>query len=164
VKSLVASRPYMPGYGVQGPDEGTGLLPWSWAEERLAASHDYCATVRPDGRPHLMPVWAVWHDSSVWFSCSGKSRKTANLRANSHCSVSTDNPIEPVVIEGVAELIVDLDILRLILDIENEKYSTNYMMDLFDPAVNACFRVEPVWAFGIAEGDVTGSPTRWTFD
>ena len=30
-----ASRPYMPGYGLLGPDEGTGLLPWSWAEERL---------------------------------------------------------------------------------------------------------------------------------
>ena len=43
-----ASRPYMPGYGVQGPDAGTGLLPWAWAVERLTASHDYwVATVRP---------------------------------------------------------------------------------------------------------------------
>jgi hypothetical protein len=36
-----ASRPYMPDYGVQPADEGTGLLPWSWAEERLIGSHDY---------------------------------------------------------------------------------------------------------------------------
>jgi hypothetical protein len=69
-----------------------------------------------------------------------------------------------VVIEGIAELIVDLDVLRLILDIENEKYSTSYAMDMLDPAVNACFRVEPVRAVGIAEGDFTGSPTRWTFE
>jgi hypothetical protein len=33
-----ASRPYMPGYGIQGPDEGSGLLPWSWAEQRLTES------------------------------------------------------------------------------------------------------------------------------
>jgi hypothetical protein len=37
----VASRPHMPGYGLLGPDQGSGLLPWSWAEERLSASHDY---------------------------------------------------------------------------------------------------------------------------
>jgi hypothetical protein len=52
-----ASRPYMPDNGVVGPAEGRGLLPWSWAEERLIASHNYwVATVWPDGRPHVMPV------------------------------------------------------------------------------------------------------------
>lgn len=30
-----ASRPHMPDYGIKGPDERRGLLPWSWAEERL---------------------------------------------------------------------------------------------------------------------------------
>ena len=58
-----AGRPHMPGYGVSGPADGTGLLPWSWAEERLSRSHDYVlATVRPDGHPHAMPVWGVWLD------------------------------------------------------------------------------------------------------
>ena len=32
------SRPYMPGYGIAGPDEGSGLLHWSWAAERLTAT------------------------------------------------------------------------------------------------------------------------------
>ena len=58
-----SGRPHMPGYGILGPDGGTGLLPWSWAEERLRDSRNYwLATVRPDGRPHVMPVWAVWDD------------------------------------------------------------------------------------------------------
>ena len=57
----VASRPFLPGYGVLPSDEGSGLLPWEWAEERLTASeHYWCATVRPDGRPHLMPIWGLW--------------------------------------------------------------------------------------------------------
>jgi pyridoxamine 5'-phosphate oxidase-like protein len=61
VREPKPSRPYMPGYGTKSPTEGRGLLPWSWAEERLAQSHDYwVATVQPDGRPHLMPVWGVW--------------------------------------------------------------------------------------------------------
>jgi hypothetical protein len=48
----IASRPYMPGYGISGPEEGTGLLPWSWATERLSSSHDYwLATVCPMAVP-----------------------------------------------------------------------------------------------------------------
>ena len=50
-----ADRPFMPGYGVLPADQGSGLLPWAEAERRLTASRDYwCATVRPDGRPHVM--------------------------------------------------------------------------------------------------------------
>jgi len=41
------SRPYMPGYGIAGPAEGSGLLHWSWAAERLTAARNYwVATVR----------------------------------------------------------------------------------------------------------------------
>jgi len=154
----------MPGYGILGPDEGTGLLPWSWAEERLTTSHDYwVATVWPDGRPHLMPVWGMWHDGCLWFSSSGSSRKTRNLLADGRCTVSTDNALQPVVFEGTAELVDDLEVLARVLDLENTKYRTDYGIDMLDPAVNACFRIRPRWAFGLAEGDFTGSPTRWTF-
>ncbi len=37
-------------------------------------------------------------------------------------------------------------------------------MELLDPAINATIRVRPRWAFGLAEGDFTGSPTRWVFE
>jgi hypothetical protein len=50
------------------------------------------------------------------------------------------------------------------LALENAKYSTDYSIALLDPAVNATIRVRPRWAFGLAEGDFTGSPTRWTFN
>jgi hypothetical protein len=163
-KGPVAGRPYMAGYGLQGPTEGTGLLPWSWAEARLNASHDYwVATVWPDGRPHLMPVWAIWHDESLWFSSSKASRKATNLAANPRCIVATDNALEPVIIEGDADVISDRPTLQMVLDLENAKYNTDYSIELLDPAVNVCWRLRPVWAFGIAQGDFTGSPTRWTF-
>jgi hypothetical protein len=52
-----ASRPNMPGYGILGPTQGSGLLPWSWAEQRLLAARNYwVASCWPDGRPHVMPV------------------------------------------------------------------------------------------------------------
>ena len=36
-----ADRPLMPGDGIAGPEGGTGLLPWRWAEEKLGLiQHD----------------------------------------------------------------------------------------------------------------------------
>jgi Pyridoxamine 5'-phosphate oxidase len=155
----------MPGYGTKGPTEGRGLLPWSWAEERLTKSHDYwVATVRPDRRPHLMAVWAVWEGGALWFSCSVGSRKSRNLEASPRCSIATDNAWEPVVIEGVASVATDHDALARFIRLENEKYETDLGVDFLDPSVNRTFRVAPLWAFSLTEDDFEGSPTRWTFE
>ena len=162
---LRASRPYMPGYGTKGPTEGRGLLPWSWADERLTRSHDYwVATTRADGRPHLMPVWAVWDAGALWFSSSVGSSKARNLTADPRCSIATDSAWEPVVVEGVATVVTDHDALARFITLENEKYETDYSVDFLDPAVNATFRVEPSWVFSLTEDDFEGSPTRWSFD
>jgi hypothetical protein len=158
-------RPYMPGYGLLPPDQGTGLLPWSWAEERLISSRNYwLVSSWPDGRPHAMPVWGMWHDGMFWFSSSKGSRKARNLTADPRCVVTTEDAPNPVVVEGVAELVTAADDLAMVLALENTKYSTAYGIELLDPAVNSCFRVRPRWAFGLQEGDFTGSPTRWDFE
>lgn len=159
-------RPHMPGYGVAPPGEGTGLLPWSWATERLGRAHDYwLATVGLEGRPHLMPVWAVWDADALWFSSSTRSRKVRNLRGERRCSIATDDAQEPVVVDGVAEVVEDRRLLERVLELENAKYETTYTFDeLFDPSVSTCFRLRPVVAFGLVQADFSGSPTRWTFD
>jgi general stress protein 26 len=144
-----ASRPYMPGYGILGPTKGSGLLPWSWAEQRLVASRNYWVASRwPDGRPHAMPVWGVWHDGSFWFSSSRRSRKARNLAADPRCMVTTENAVEPVVVEGTAEVVTDPVALTRMLALENAKYATDYAIELLDPAVNATIRVRPRWASG----------------
>src|SRR5580698_11061365 len=61
-----SSRPHMLGYGL--PEGNKGLLPWSWAEQRLKKSHNYCiTTVKPGSSahstaPHTMVVWGLWQD------------------------------------------------------------------------------------------------------
>ncbi len=158
------SRPQMPGYGLLGPDEGTGLLPWSWVADRLTSSHDYwLATVRADGRPHVMPVWAVWHDGALWFATSVGSRKARNLTADPRCTITTDNALEPVVVEGIAELVTDHHALADYIGRENAKYGTDYGVEFVDPNVNATFHVGPTWVFSLTEDDFVGSPTSWTF-
>jgi hypothetical protein len=154
----------MPGYGMQPAGEGTGLLPWSWAEERLVASRNYWVVSRwPDGRPHAMPVWGIWHDDSFWFSSSKPSRKSKNLSADPRCVVTTEDADNPVVVEGIAELIGGPNDLGTLLALENAKYSTDYGIEMLDPVANSAFRVRPLWVFGLQAGDFTGSPTRWDF-
>jgi len=160
----VASRPYMPGYGTLPATEGTGLLPWSWALERLTRSHDFwLATVTPLGAPHLMPVWGVWYQDALWFSSANGSRKARNIGAEPRCSVSTDNPIEPVVVHGRARRVTGAQELSEMLAAENAKYATSYGLDMVDPALNSVFALQPEWAFALDSSDFAGSPTRYTF-
>ena len=158
------SRPYMPGYGIRPASEGTGLLPWSWAEDKLTVSRNYwVVSAWPDGHPHAMPVWGMWHAGGFWFSSSKPSRKSKNLTADPRCVVATEDTQNPVIVDGIAELItVQADLITM-LALENAKYSTDYGIEMLDPALNSSFRVRPRWVFGLEAGDFTGSPTRWEF-
>jgi PPOX class probable F420-dependent enzyme len=157
-----ASRPHMPGYGIRGPGEGSGLLPWGWAEERLTAARFYwVTTLWPDGRPHSMPVWGAWDGEALWFSSSARSRKARNVAADPRCVVTTDDAESPVVMEGSAELARERDVIERVAQLLDAKYggiSADFL------AANATIGVRPRWAFGIEHDDFTGSPTRWTFD
>lgn len=164
VTEPIAARPFMPGYGTLPVQEGTGLLPWSWAEARLTRSHDFwLATVTPAGAPHLMPVWAVWHEQRLWFSSSNGSRKARNLSSEPRCTLSTDDPLEPVVVHGVASRVTDTASLAMVLAAENAKYGTDYGMDMVEPVSNSVFALIPQWVFALDSSDFTGSPTRFTF-
>jgi hypothetical protein len=77
--------------------------------------------------------------------------------------VSTDNPLEPVVVHGQAQRITDRDALMVMLEAENAKYQTAYGMDMVDPASNSVFAMQPEWVFALDSSDFTGSPTRFTF-
>jgi hypothetical protein len=154
------SRPYMPGYGIQGPKEGSGLLPWSWAIERLTASHDYwVATVDADGKPAVMPVWGAWIDDAVWFSSGPKSRRARNLQRDPRCTITTDNALEPAVVEGTAQRVDDRNAAEAFCAAANAKYGESMTVEFV--LENALFRVPPAVAYGLTEADFTGTPTKW---
>ena len=94
----------MPGYGL--PKGKEGLLPWTWAEQRLKRSHNYwISTTRPDGRPHMMVIWGLWMDGAFYFSSGAESRKARNLAKNPHCVIGTEKADEAVVVEGEVSLL-----------------------------------------------------------
>jgi PPOX class probable F420-dependent enzyme len=162
VEEPKARRPYMPGYGTTSSDDG--LLPWSWADERLRTSRNYwLATTWPDGRPHVMPVWCLWDDGALWFSSAVGSRKVRNLRADPRCVVTSEDAVRPVVVEGRATFVIDEDRFRRVIELENAKYGTTLEVGFLDPTVNATVRIDPVVVIGLDDDAFTDSPTRWDF-
>jgi nitroimidazol reductase NimA-like FMN-containing flavoprotein (pyridoxamine 5'-phosphate oxidase superfamily) len=151
---MKTERPHMPGYGIA--TTGKGLLPWEWAEERLArASRYWVASVSPDGSPHVMPVWAVWLEGHLWFSTGGRSSKARNLRARPACTVHPDGD-DVVVLNGVAEFVATSAALL-------DAYAAKYPQTPPDPDENPIVRVRPTTVFGLVESEFSTSPTRWTF-
>jgi hypothetical protein len=161
----LASRPFMPGYEIQDPDDGSGLLPWGWAAQRLTDSqHYWLSTVRSDGRPHAMPIWGVWDGWSLWFSTGVWSRKARNIYYEARCTATTEDAANPVVIEGVVSIERTPAVIEHFVAQLNKKYGTDYEVDFQNPLINATMRVQPRRAFGVAQEDFTGSATCWTFE
>jgi hypothetical protein len=159
-KSLKApnpTRPHMPGYGL--PKGTKGLLPWSWAEERLTKSHNYwISTCTPDGSPHTMIVWGLWLDGNFYFSTGQKSRKARNLAVNPNCVICSERSHEAVILEGTASLLTDSTIRKRFATAYERKYKWD-MSNFSEPVYVVRARV----AFGLYEKDFIGKATRWKF-
>jgi hypothetical protein len=162
---------------------------WDDARERLANpgpedySHAWLATVRPDGRPHLMPIISFWMDGGLHFIVREGTRKGRNLASNPWCVVGTENrklPSIDVIVEGKAEPLADPDHVSGIADVFSsrnwpleargaEVYGPN--APTAGPPPYRIYRVTPYRAYGLPGNygmsqvnlDDLPKPTRWDF-
>jgi len=167
-------------------DSGAAPTPWHQARDRLAnpapAQTYWLSTVRPDGRPHVMPVIGLWLDDAFYFISGGSTRKGKNLARNPNCVIavsSTTRPSLDVVLEGKARRLTDPDevarvaeayrsVLGWPLEVrEGELHGPN--APTAGPPPYAVFEVTPETAFGLPgmagmnEPPGTLTPTRWRF-
>ena len=90
-----------PGYGTPAR-----TLAWADVEARLeAATHVWLATVRPDGRPHTVPLDGLWLDGAVWFGGSAETVKHRNLLADGRATLHLPDADAAVILEGRCELV-----------------------------------------------------------
>jgi hypothetical protein len=153
------TRPHMPGYGILPPDEGEGLLPFEWAEERLRDARNYwVGTLLPDGGPHLMAVWGVWMDQQFVFNTARRSRKARNLARDPRCVVAPEGAAEAIVVHGTArEIPFNDDFVAA--------YRDKYDFDVSAFADEPVFAVAPQKIIGLIEAEehFASTATRWTF-
>lgn len=136
----------------------------------------WLTTVRPDGRPHVTPLLAVWSDDALHFCTGPEERKAKNLATNAHCVLTTSTaawqrPARRARCgrRGRGGAGARRAHTAWLADLYGEKYGSDWHFDVRDGAFYGegnravVFRVEPVTAFGFGRGE-TYSQTRWTFD
>ncbi len=157
-----ADRPFAPGYGIVGAEDGKGLLPWAWVARKMNHCRTFWLATIHAGlhvdhvRPHVMPVWGVWLDDAFFFSTGRKSRKGQNLAANPACTIANDDGKEAVVVEGLAVPVEDAAALERIANAYKKKYKMD-PRSMGEPI----FRVQPSRVFGFVEKTFPQSATRW---
>ncbi|MEU7487728.1 PPOX class F420-dependent oxidoreductase [Streptomyces sp. NPDC042319] len=73
------------------------------------------ATVRPDGRPHVAPVWFLLDGDDVVFNTGAKTVKGQNLIRDGRLALCVDDdrpPFDFVVLEGRARVSEELSEVR----------------------------------------------------
>jgi len=74
------------------------------------------ATVRKDGRPHIVPIWFVLDGDTLIFTTGSTSVKAASMRRDSRVTICVDDETPPyafIVVEGTASLDDESEALKL---------------------------------------------------
>ena len=86
----------------------------------------WLGTTRPDGRPHLVPVWFLWDGSTVLIFSLPDTQKVRNLRHNPSALLAlnaADQGYDVVLLEGRASFVNDPSV-RGTMPAFAEKYAT----------------------------------------
>lgn len=154
-----ASRLKLP-KGYETPSADTPLLPWSHVVQRLESAQNYwLASTRPDGRPHVTPVWGVWVDNALYFDGIYTARWARNLAVNPAASVHLESGNDVVIVDGTFdEVVTDADLADRII----ASWTAKYPQLLADPVGGGMYRIRPrdVRAWTKFPDDVT----RYVFD
>jgi len=60
--------------------------------------------VRPDGSPHVTPVWFVFAEGTWWVATARRNVKVHNIQLEDQVSLALPNPDRPVVAQGRARI------------------------------------------------------------
>jgi hypothetical protein len=150
------SRPHIPGYGI--PEGEEGMLPWSHVREQMMSARNYwVSSTRPDGRPHVVPVWGVWVDEVFYHGGGPQTRKARNLETNPHVVVHLESGNDVVIIEGVAEKLTPENADPALLERIDDAYEAKYAMRHGTPVWALWPRVVFAWT------TYPTTVTRWQF-
>jgi F420H(2)-dependent biliverdin reductase len=104
-------------------------IPSQDAREKLSrAANIWLASVRPDGRPHLTPVWFVYDGLQLYVSIDPNSVKSRNLASNPNVSLALEDGSHPLICEGQAVLIPQ-PYTAEIVDLFQKKYDWDIRED-----------------------------------
>ena len=157
----------------EATDEAT---PWAvvrdgWSQART----HFVATVRPDGRPHTVPVGAANLGENAFYFTSGQhTRKDRNLANNPTCVLSASLEGYDLVVEGTVAQVTDPAVLQRLAahyreggwpaTVNGDKLDAPFSAPTTGPAPYTVYEVTPTVAFALGTTEDTVSKcTRYRF-
>jgi hypothetical protein len=167
---------------------GAPLIPWTKVRERLEQGllsqvpgsggpdrHTcWLATVRPDGRPHVMPLGVLWGDDAFYFNAGATTRKAINLAHNPHCVITIATHDFDLVVEGTAVRVTDQAKVQRIADLYRSQgwpatvsddglsLTAEYSAPSAGPPPWDVYELTPETVFALGAAEPYGA-TRWQF-
>ena len=155
-------------------DEKAVATGWDETRRALEAAELYwISTVRPDGRPHVTPLVAVWVGQALYFCTGADEQKAVNIASNPHVSLTTgcnnwDAGLD-VVVEGTAAVVTDNEILHRLAEAWARKWDGRWQYQVRDdcfrhPDVDArvpVFEVAPTQVLAFTKGNFSHTKHRF---
>jgi nitroimidazol reductase NimA-like FMN-containing flavoprotein (pyridoxamine 5'-phosphate oxidase superfamily) len=155
---------------------GSDPIPWSRALRQLEARDSkgscWLATTRPDGRPHVAGVGAMWDGGKFYVVSGAGTRKSRNLAENPNCVIALSLPDMDLVVEGKAAIVRDASTLDRLAELYR---SGGWPAEVRDGAFTAPYSApsagRPPWdlyeitlekAIGVGNSEEAPGATRWT--
>jgi hypothetical protein len=143
-----------------GAGEGEWLA-WETVSGWLGSSRYYwLATTRPDGRPHAVPIWAVWAEERLWFTTSPETVSARNLDERAEAVIHAESAAEVAIVEGEATRPPPGEVPAAVVDSYEQKYGWRLEPD--DPGM-PYFVLTPRRVLAWSSADIRGSSRRWSF-
>ena len=114
-------------------EPGAQAPPWTEVAEVLTGSEMFwLSTVRPDGRPHVTPLPAMWLDGTLYICTGSHEQKTRNLLSNPRCVLAAGaNQFRAgldVVVEGTAARVTGPALLEQLAGMWKTKLDWDFQM------------------------------------
>ena len=130
----------------------------------------WLATTRPDGRPHVVPIGAVWHEGHFYFTAGDSTRKAKNLAQNPNCVITLAARDLDITVEGKATKVTDDAKLRRLADVfasggwapevRDGAFYHEYSAPSAGPPPWYVYEFTPMTVFAVATAEPHGA-TRW---
>jgi len=159
--------------------DGATACPWADALAILETAETFwLSSVRPDGRPHVATLLAVWLEGAMHIRTGVTERKAKNLAGDPRVVLTTGCNTQTgldVVVEGEAVRLTDDAMPQRLADAWVAKYGEGWRFTVRDGAFHHgagaiqdeaskayVFRIDPTTVIGFSKGDVF-SQTHWRF-
>jgi hypothetical protein len=165
------------GRGTQAESEQGNSRPTDWLEAQrrfVKGGWFWLATVRPDGAPHVMPVFAAWGGSSFFVASKDTAQKSRHLDANQRCVLTHDAGDLHLIVEGTARKVTDpaalanasaafAAVYEWPTRVSGGKLDADYGAPTSGGPPYDVYEINPAKAFGFPTDGETFTPTRWRF-